>query len=354
MSTSRVSYDLVVLAGDVGGTNTNLALIGKKGGTFSTLIEGHYSTKNETSFLGPLGRFLEEARARVPGFRPDLACVSGAGPVEGGRIRLTNAPWDIDAQAISREFGLRTFLINDFTAVSYGVLLLDPADETQLRPLAGRNTPPPEPLPGGVKAVLGAGTGLGVGYIVRVGDRTAAFPSEGGHVSLPVFDEETRDFSRWLEDRYGFPPGAEAGVSGQGIGNLFAFLAEREASAGRALSGSDAAVLALPEAERPARIAAASRESSLCGRSLDIFVHLYARCAADTAAAFLPYGGLYLAGGIASKNEEWFLEGFRFMDMFLKSYRSHIRGILARVPVYIVKDYGISLYGAANAAASLM
>ncbi|NLJ47354.1 MAG: glucokinase, partial [Treponema sp.] len=197
MSTSRVSYDLVVLAGDVGGTNTNLALIGKKGGTFSTLIEGHYSTKSETSFLGPLGRFLEEARARVPGFRPDLACVSGAGPVEGSRIRLTNAPWDIDAQAISREFGLRTFLINDFTAVSYGVLLLDPADETQLRPLSGRDAPPPEPLPGGVKAVLGAGTGLGVGYIVRVGDRTAAFPSEGGHVSLPVFDEETREFSRW-------------------------------------------------------------------------------------------------------------------------------------------------------------
>lgn len=354
MSTTRVSYDLVVLAGDVGGTNTNLALIGKKGGTFSTLIERHYATKGETSFLAPLGRFLEEARIEVPGFRPDLACVSGAGPVEGGRIRLTNAPWDIDAQAINREFGLRTFLINDFTAVSYGVLLLDPADESQLRPLAGRNAAFPEPVPGGVKAVIGAGTGLGVGYIVRVGDRTTAFPSEGGHVCLPVYDEETRAFSRWLEDKYGFPPGAEAGVSGQGIGHLFAFLAERDAAAGRALSAADAAVLALPEAERPARVAAASRESLLCGRSMEIFVKLYARCAADASASFLPYGGLYLAGGIASKNEAWFLEDFRFMDMFLRSYRSHIRAILARVPVYIVKDYGISLYGAANAAASLM
>lgn len=354
MSTARVSYDLVVLAGDVGGTNTNLALIGKKGGTFSTILERHYSTKTESSFRDPLERFLRETRKEAPGFRPDLACVSGAGPVEADSIRLTNAPWDIDATEISRDFGLRTLLINDFTAVSYGVLLLDPGNASQLRILAGRGSPPPEPVPGGVKAVLGAGTGLGVGYVVRIGDRTLAFPSEGGHVSLPVYDEETRAFSRWLEDRYGFPPGAEAGVSGQGIGHLFAFLAERETAAGRALSAADAAVLDLPEAERPARIAAASRKSALCGRSLEIFVRLYARCAADAAACFLPYGGLYLAGGIASKNEAWFLEDFRFMDMFLRSYREHIRAILARVPVYIVKDYGISLYGAANAAASLM
>ena len=354
MSTSRVSYDLVVLAGDVGGTNTNLALIGKKGGTFSTIFERHYSTREVSTFLDPLGRFLEEARAEAPGFRPDLACVSGAGPVEADRIRLTNAPWNIDAAEITRDFGLRAFLINDFTAVSYGVLLLDPSDETQLRPLAGRNGKPPLPVPGGVKAVIGAGTGLGVGYIVRVGDRTLAFPSEGGHVSLPVYDAETRDFSLWLEVRYGFPPGAEAGVSGQGIGHIFAFLAEREAKAGRPCSGRESEILDLPESERPARVAASARESAICGRAMEIFVRLYARCAADTSASFLPYGGLYLAGGIASKNEDWFLEDNRFMDMFQRSYRLHIREILARVPVYIVKDYGISLFGAANAAASLM
>lgn len=354
MVNSRVSYDLVVLAGDVGGTNTNLALIGKKGGTFSTIFERRYATCEETSFLSPLGRFLEEARKAAPGFQPDLACVSGAGPVEDGRIQLTNAPWDIDIREISSAFSLRAFLINDFTAVSYGVLLLDPSDSSQLRPLASGHAEPVHPVPGGVKVVIGAGTGLGVGYIVRVGDRTLALPSEGGHVSLPVFDEETRDFSRWLEGVYGFPPGAEAGVSGQGIGHIFAYLAEKDAGSGRSPSPEEAEILALPETERPARIAAASRQSALCGRSMEIFVRLYARCASDAAAAFLPYGGLYLAGGIASKNEAWFLEGDRFLDMFLKSYRSHIRDILKRVPVYIVKDYGISLYGAANAAASML
>ncbi len=354
MQNERVSYDLVVLAGDVGGTNTNLALIGKKGGTFSTIFERHYGTRGEPSFLAPLGRFLEEARGAAPGFAPDLACVSGAGPVAGERIQLTNAPWDIDAREVAKAFTLRTILINDFTAVSYGVLLLDPRDSGQLLPLAAPGTEPPNPVPGGVKVVMGAGTGLGVGYIVRVGDRTVAFPSEGGHASLPAYDEETRELSRWLEGRYGFPPGAEAGVSGQGIGNIFAFLAEKAARAGASPSPLEVEILALPEADRPARIAAASRESALCGRAMEIFVLLYARCASDASASFLPYGGVYLAGGIASKNESWFLEDGRFMRMFRKSYREHIREILARVPVYIVKDYGISLYGAANAAASLL
>lgn len=352
MSTSRVSYDLVVLAGDVGGTNTNLALIGKKGGEFRTIFERHYGTKEEPSFQAPLGRFLAEAREQASAFTPEIACVSGAGPVAGGRIRLTNAPWDIDAAAVEREFALRTILINDFTAVSYGVLLLDPKDSDQLRPLAAPGRAPAVPTAGGVKVVLGAGTGLGVGYVVRVGDRVAALPSEGGHVSLPVYDDETRDFSRWLERLYGFPPGAEAGVSGQGIGHIFSFLAEREAS-GR-LEPREKEILSLPEAERPARIATESHESPLCAHTMETFVKLYARCAADTCAAFLPYGGLYLAGGIAAKNEDWFIREHAFMEMFLKSYREHIREILKRVPVYIVKDYGISLYGAANAAACLM
>ena len=86
---------------------------------------------------------------------------------------------------------------------------------------------------------------------------------------------------------------------------------------------------------------------------MDAFVKLYARVAADLCAAFLPRGGIYLAGGIAAKNEARFLEGSRFMGMFEQSYREHIRAILRNVPVMIVKDYDISLYGAANAAVLL-
>lgn len=352
MTPSLTSYDLVILAGDIGGTNTNLALIGKKGGTFTLLLDRHYRTKEEPSLLEPLARFLEEAARAAPGLKPELCCVSGAGPVVDQRIKLTNAPWGIDARQIEAAFSLPTRLINDFTAVSYGILLLDPNNSAQITRIPHVSGSRPEPR-GGVKAIVGAGTGLGVGYVVKIHDRVEAFPSEGGHITLPVCDDETRDFQCWLEEKYGFVPGAEAGVSGQGISHLASFLAERATKSGETIGQRARAVLAAPEAERPALVAAGAASDPLCARAMDIFVRLYARVAADLTATFLPSGGLYLAGGIAAKNEAFFLESNRFMASYEKSYADHIRTILAATPVMVVKDYSISLYGAANAAVLL-
>jgi glucokinase len=352
MASTRTNYDVIVLAGDIGGTNTNLALIGKKGGTFTLIEEGHYKTKEEPSLVEPLGRFLEQAGREHPGLTPELCCISGAGPVVEGRIVLTNAPWAIESAAIQSAFSIPTTLINDFTAVSYGVLLLDPTNAEQITRLPHGDGSLPSPLPG-VRVVVGAGTGLGVGYIVKVRNRIEAFPSEGGHVTLPVYDDETRGLQRWLEAKYGFVPGAEAGVSGQGIGNIFAYLAEREAAAGNLAGPAAKKILESPEGDRPALIAQAAGSDIVCAKSMDMFVKLYARVCADQAATFLPAGGVFLAGGIAAKNEDRFLEGGRFMSMFERSYAKHIRTILAKTPVMIVKDYSISLYGAANAAVEM-
>jgi len=352
MISSRTSYDLVVLAGDIGGTNTNLALIGKKGGTFTVAFERHYRTKEEPSLLEPLGRFLEEARREDPGLEPELCCVSGAGPVADQRLKLTNAPWGIDAREIESAFNLPTKLINDFTAVSYGVLLLDPRNPEQLLRVPHLDGSDPAPQ-AGVKAIVGAGTGLGVGYVARIRDRIEAFPSEGGHITLPAYDDETRDFQRWLELKYGFVPGAEAGVSGQGIANLIAFIAQRARERGERLGPEAEAALAAAEADRPALVARGSASDPLCLRAMDLFVRLYARVAADLTATFLPSGGIYLAGGIAAKNAALFLGEGRFMSSYERSYTRHIREILAATPVMIVKDYSISLYGAANAAVQL-
>jgi glucokinase len=353
MDTTRTTYDVVILAGDIGGTNTNLALIGKKGGTFTLLMDRHYRTKEEPSLVEPLGRFLEEAKREHKGMAPELCCISGAGPVVDERIVLTNAPWAIDAKAIVSSFSIPTTLINDFTAVSYGVLLLDPNKGEQITRLPHGDGSLPEPKSGGVRLVVGAGTGLGVGYVVKVRSKIEAFPSEGGHVTLPVYDDESRGFQRWLEARYGFAPGAEAGVSGQGIANVFAYLAEREAASGALPGPAAKKILEVPEAERPALVAQGAATDLLCAKSMDMFVKLYARVAADHTATFLPEGGVFLAGGIPAKNEERFLEGGRFMAMYERSYAKHIRAILAKTPVMIVKDYSISLYGAANAAVEL-
>ncbi|TFG83158.1 MAG: glucokinase, partial [Spirochaetales bacterium] len=261
----------------------------------------------------------------------------------------TNAPWGIDGAALESRFGLPCFIINDFSAIAWGVLLLDPGAPGQLVPLRRPDGSMAECSTDGVIAVLGAGTGLGCGFITRDGGRPRVYPSEGGHAGIPAYDEDTRAFSLWLDRAYGFAAGAEAGVSGQGIANLFRFLAEHEGKP----SAQVGAILKAVESERPAMIAAAAESDALCAKVMDMFVRLYARVASDLALTVLPTGGLFLAGGIAAKNERWFVDGFCFMDSFMRSYRQHVREIMEATPVYIVKDYGISIYGAAHAATIL-
>ncbi len=338
-----------VLAVDVGGTNTSCAVVQSTNGAFERRFERRYSTKAEPSLLAPLGRFMDEA-AKAGAPAPALLCVSGAGPVVGRSITLTNAPWGIDGTELESRFGLRTFVINDFSAIAWGVLLLDPGNPDELVRLPAPGGSPIAPAADGSVVVIGAGTGLGFGFATRDEAGTRVYPSEGGHVCLPVYDADSRAFSAWLERKYGFAAGAEAGVSGQGIANLFAFFASREASP----SAAARAILETPEDDRPAKVAAAADSGDpLCGRAMDMFVRLYARVACDAAAVFLPSGGVYLAGGVAAKNLSRFTEGDRFMRTFGMAYREHVRDIAARTPVFVVKDYAISIYGAANAAVNM-
>lgn len=338
-----------VLAVDVGGTNTSCAIVETGGAAFVKRFERRYSTRSEPSLLEPLGRFMAEARSQGAPV-PELLCVSGAGPVTGRSITLTNAPWGIDGDEIEARFGLPSFVINDFSAIAWGVLLLDPNDPEELVQLPSPDGSLVEPTAAGPAVIIGAGTGLGFGFVLSDESGTSVYPSEGGHVGLPVYDDESRAFSRWLESRYGFAPGAEAGVSGQGIGNIFSFLASRESHP----SALARAALESREEDRPALISSgAEAGDQLCARAMDMFVRLYARVACDAAAMFLPTAGIYLAGGIAAKNLARFTEGHRFMRSFGMAYREHIRMIAARTPVLIVKDYAISIYGAANAAVHL-
>jgi len=341
--------DATVLAVDVGGTNTSCAVVDVRGGFFRKTFERRYSTKAEPSLYEPLGRFMAEAGAAgVAG--PGLLCVSGAGPVVGRRIALTNAPWGIDGDGLADRLGLPTYVINDFSAIAWGVLLLDPADPDELVQLQAPGGARVAPDPSGPVVVIGAGTGLGFGYALRDDGSVRVYPSEGGHVCLPVYDDESRAFSRWLEDRYGFAAGAEAGVSGQGISAIFEYLASSEPSPSEAVREA----LAAQADDRPALVSKAADDGDrLCLRAMDMFVRLYARVAADAASVFMPSGGIYLAGGIAAKNLARFTEGDRFMRGFGLGYRDHVRAIAARTPVFVVKDYAISIYGAANAAVHL-
>ena len=342
---SPETLDRIILAADVGGTNLNLALLSKRQGKYECCRKWHGSTQAETSLLEPALRFLETCAQE--GFeKPVMVCVSGAGPVRGSRIPLTNAPWDIEGPALEKGLGLPVHLLNDFTAVSYGVLLLDPADGNQLLAVPHPDASLPAPDPSGTALIVGAGTGLGVGYVTRHKGHPHAFPSEGGHIGLPIMDDQTIELWRYLKAKHAAGPDAEIAVSGPGIASIFGFLLHT----GRApRSPQTDTLLALPDALRPPGISANAELDEACGLTMDLFVDLYARVCADLCSVFLPTGGLYLAGGIASKNAARFLNRQRFMKSFERNCREHINAMTRSTPVFIVRDYSISLYGAAHA-----
>jgi glucokinase len=336
------SADNPILAADVGGTNLNLALLAEEGGRFQLLRKARFDTQAERSLLGPIQRFL----AAEPSLRPGRACLSGAGPVIDRRIHLTNAPWDIDGVALERDLGIPVHLVNDFIALSCGVLQLDLADARQVTALPHGDGSLPVVDAQGLSLVVGAGTGLGVGFVVRTARGARAFPSEGGHIGLPVFDEETLALWRHLQAGLPGPPGAEMAVSGHGIAVLFRFLLDSQRAP---WTPTATAILALPPADQPAAIAVHSGSDPSCGRAMALFVDLYARVCAELCAVFLPTGGLFLAGGIAAKNAGHFLEEGRFMARFERNYRAHLDRLTRATPVYLVRDYDLSLYGAAHA-----
>ncbi len=346
---SKTDFDLFLLAGDIGGTHTNLALYGQKGRTLSPIMKAVYATQEVERFADPLSELLEELRKKSSELAPSMACISVAGPVHENYCKLTNADWAVDGGEMKKSFGLETRVINDFLALSYAIPLLDLNDDKQVVTL--RHTDGSAPAGHGeVMAVVGAGTGLGTGFLVRHGDDYRAYPSEGGHSDFSGHDEDSLELQRFVEQQYSFAPGFEPFIAGRGLTNIFNFRKSRGLTLEGALSEIDAA----PESEKPALISKAASESNECRSIMELYVSLYARYAARAALMYLPTGGLFVAGGIAAKNLEFFIEEDRFMHVFEKSYKENIHAVLMKIPVHVVVDYSISLLGAANAARVLM
>lgn len=342
------NYDGYVLAGDVGGTNVNLAVVGRRQGKFVPLAETIISSKEVQDFTPVVVSAVEGLMAKL-GDRPvDQCCISAAGPVENNRCQLTNRQWAVDGDSIEKSLGMPTIVVNDFLALSYGIPLLDLDNPQHIRCLAPEN----EPRTGGQMMVLGAGTGLGFGYLTLESDGYRAHPSEGGHVDFAPSCQEEAEMAVWWAARLGEWPSAERFVAGPGIGRIFEFLHARGEF------GSDAVaeeVAALPESERAPRVAADAGIGGKTGVAvMRRFVKIYGKFAGSMANAFLPYGGVYVAGGIVGKNIDLFVDDNAFMREFRRNDTRGSRKYLGEFPVYAVLDYSISLVGAANAGLHLL
>jgi glucokinase len=345
-------YRKLILVGDVGGTNTNLGVAGDLNGKIELILEVVFESASVTHFTTCVKKTMEVAREKYPNVSFDLCCISGAGPVKDNFCKMTNQDWVIDGNEIQQTLGVPTLIINDFSAISFGLPLLDVNDPKQIEILRRPDGTTPE-TQGDLRAVVGPGTGLGVGFLAKMGDRWRAFPSEGGHMDFADFDEDTKGFKAWIMESIDLVPEYEMCISGMGIKNLFYYFLEK----GVCDKADPVVVGILREADvnKPAAISkAAAAGHPGCLRVMTTFVKMFARLASSISSFLIPRGGFYLAGGVTSKNLPFFLKDNLFVTTFEQHCNPNILRVLQEIPLYVIKDYSISLYGAANAALSLM
>lgn len=344
-------YRKLILVGDVGGTNTNLGLAGAYEGKIDLILEVIFESHAVTNFTDCVKKTMDIAKEKYPSLGFDLCCISGAGPVKDNYCQMTNQEWAIDGNDIQAKLGIKTLIINDFSAISFGLPLLDVNDPQQIEILRRPNGSTPAPQ-GDFRAVAGAGTGLGVGFLVQAGTKWRAFASEGGHMDLADFDEDTRGFKTFIQDSIELVPEYEMAISGMGIKNLFYYFLEK-----KIINKDDPEVIEIlrtPDVDKPAVISKHSQNHPGCKKIFQTFVKMYARYVSSVSLMLIPQGGFYLAGGISGKNLDHFTKDNLFINTFETHCNPNMHQVLQSIPIYVIKDYSISLYGAANAALSLM
>jgi glucokinase len=328
-----------ILAGDIGGTNTRLALYDPE-----DLREAHlqrtYRSGDYESLLAIIDEFLEECGGEAASARLVRAGFGVAGPVDGSIVRLTNLPWVIDAARIRERIGLeRVIFVNDFAANCLAVTRLAPED---VHPIGGGGPP----LDGHPIAVLGAGTGLGEGFLIHDGQQYVVVPSEGGHTDFAPRNPLEIRLLEYLSTRFS-RVSYERVLSGKGLVNLYEFFRDRERMA------ESEAVREEMRREDPAAVIsrhALARGDSLCERALELFCTVYGAEAGNLALKVLARGGVYLAGGIAARIIPRLEEGgFRHAFEQKGRYTPFLQG----VPSFVIVHPQPGLMGAAIAAARL-
>jgi glucokinase len=320
-----------VLAGDIGGTHARLATYRVDGGRPEKLREDRWPSPDYESLQPIVEAFLAD-EPEVP----ERACFGLAGPVEAGRATLPNLDWEVVADDLASGTGIaHVRLLNDFDAIGHGVLLLGTDELAVLQEGEG--------VAGAPVALVGAGTGLGVGYLDPSGEPPRVYSSEGGHAGFAPRDGVERGLAAWLAERHG-RASRERVLSGDGLVDLYRYLRQAGAAAERP------EVRAEMEEDDPAAVVSRhglAGDDPLCDAALARFVGCYGAAAGDVALTLGARGGVYVAGGIAPKILDALREG-PFMEAFRDKGR--MRSYLEAIPVRVVLYEDVGLLGAAAAA----
>ena len=318
----------IILAGDVGGTKTYLAMYEPSELDFEPLFEARYTTRDYADISALLAAFVAES-----GQAPQRIVIGVPGPVRQLPVRAVNLPWMIDPEQIKSQLGVaQVDLLNDLQATSYGTLALQKDDLYTLN--AGERDAE------GNIAVIAAGTGLGEGGLVWAGERHVSIASEGGHSTFSPSSYLEADLGRYLQKQFDHISW-ERIISGPGLASIYDFLCERQPERQSAWMRE-----ALTEGDRSNIIANAALEEQceLAREAMDLFVYLYGCEAGNLALKFMSTGGLYIGGGVAPKIIARLQHG-RFMEGFL--HKGRMRPALESIPVHVLLNDKTALLGAA-------
>jgi len=320
----------MILAGDIGGTKTVLALFSTEHGVAGgALHETRYPSGEYDSLQAIIAEFLANT-----GARPATASFGVAGPVQGRRASITNLPWDIDADAIAERFDIASvFLLNDLQAIATAVPHLDGDALHTLHP--GR------PVVSGNRAVVAPGTGLGIAASINTGAGWLACPTEAGHSSFAPRNDEQVALLEFLQRRYGHVS-FERVCSGKYLPGIYDFLLDRGDLNEPGWLHDE---LAAAGDRTPIIVQTAqAHKAAICERTLDIFVQVLGTITGNIGLSFLASGGLYLGGGIPPR----ILERLQ-QDDFIAAIadKGRFAGFCADIPVHVILHPKVALHGAA-------
>jgi glucokinase len=327
---------MMLLAGDIGATNTRLALVSPDQGPRRFVLEREYASHEYAGLAEVVKRFLADPLVDA-GARPSSACFCVAGPVIDGRSHLTNLPWDLSEDGLKASLDMRQVtLMNDLRSIAHAVPHLAPEETTVVN--AG------QAVARGPIAVLAPGTGLGESFLVWAGDAYQACASEGGHTDFAPTNSVQAGLQAYLTDRFRHA-GYERVCSGSGLPNVYDFLRSRDPACE---PPAFAEALRAVVDRTPLIIGAALGDEAanpLAAATLRVVIDVWGSEAGNLMLKVMATGGVYLAGGLPPRVLPLLQDG-AFMQAF--AAKGRFNNLMRTVPVHVVM-VNAALLGAAIA-----
>lgn len=320
----------MILSGDIGATRTRLAAFQTEGNRLNCIVEKTYASQEHNGLLEVLVQFI-----RTEGIPVHSACFGVAGPVRGGKSKISNLPWTIDCKELAAQLKLNSVgLLNDLEAYAYGIDALESKDFVTLS--AGLEDAE------GNRAVISAKTGLGMAGLYWDGFRHHPFACEGGHADFAPRNELQAELFSYLQKRFGHVS-CERVLSGPGIRNIYDFLRDTK-KAEESPSLRDQIKNARDASALIAQLALEGK-TPICQETMDIFVSIFGAETGNCALRYMTTGGIFIAGVIAAKNVEK-LKNAAFLQAFLDKGR--MSSLLKDMPIRVILNDDCGLIGSAR------